>query len=183
MQEEKRLARWHAALAVALLLLRAGSAAAQGGAPPGSAPAARQAEPVPEVRPPEPAPAAPAGATLTVVVTGVAEAKGQLIVRVFTSADGWPKPKHAAASAIVPARAPETEVRFPGLPPGPCAVSVVHDLDGDGKLTMRWFPYPHPGEPTGASNGATGHLGPPSFEAARIELSPGGTTAKVALRP
>lgn len=123
----------------------------------------------------------PEGAGLTVVVTGIAASKGQLLVTVFTSGDGWPKPQRAAAAARVDATAPEQEVRFDGLPPGPCAVSVVHDLDGNGKLTMRWLPWPHPAEPTGASNGATGSFGPPSFEAARFELLPGGGVARVAL--
>ena len=125
--------------------------------------------------------AATDGATLTVVVTGITESRGDLLVTVFTSADGWPKPKHAAASARVPATAPEQEVRLEGLPPGPCAVSVVQDLDGNGKLTMRWFPYPRPAEPTGASNGAKGSFGPPSFEAARFVLAAEGGRVRVTL--
>jgi uncharacterized protein (DUF2141 family) len=95
-----------------------------------------------------------------VVVTGIAESKGQLLVTVFTSKESWPKAQRATAAARVDARAPEQEVRFADLPAGPCAVSVVHDRDGNGKLTMRWLPFPHPAEPTGASNGATGTLGP-----------------------
>jgi uncharacterized protein (DUF2141 family) len=125
--------------------------------------------------------AATDGTTLTVVVTGITESRGDLLVTVFTSADGWPKPKHAAASARVQATAPEQEIRFDGLPPGPCAVSVVQDLDGNGKLTMRWFPYPRPAEPTGASNGAKGSFGPPSFEAARFVLAPEGGRVGVTL--
>ena len=125
--------------------------------------------------------AAADGANLTVVVTGITESRGDLLVTVFTSADGWPKPKHAAASSRVPATAPEQEVRLEGLPPGPCAVSVVQDLDGNGKLTMRWFPYPRPAEPTGASNGAKGSFGPPSFEAARFVLAAEGGRVRVTL--
>jgi uncharacterized protein (DUF2141 family) len=124
-----------------------------------------------------------ARARLTVVVSGIAESRGQLLVTVFHSAQGWPKAQHAAASARVPARAGTQEVRFEDLPPGPCAVSVVHDLDGNGKLTMRWFPYPRPAEPTAASNGATGTLGPPSFERARFELPVAGETIRLALAP
>jgi uncharacterized protein (DUF2141 family) len=124
---------------------------------------------------------APAVTTLTVVVSGITESRGELLVTAFTSRDGWPKPARAAARGRVPARAPQTELRLAGLPPGPCAVSVVQDLDGNGKLTMRWLPYPHPGEPTGASSGAKGRLGPPAFEDARFELPPGGGTVPVAL--
>jgi uncharacterized protein (DUF2141 family) len=126
--------------------------------------------------------AAADGATLTVVVTGITESRGDLLVTIFTSADGWPKPEHAAASARVRASAPQQEVRLDGLPPGPCAVSVVQDLDGNGKLTMRWLPYPRPAEPTGASNGAKGSFGPPSFEAARFVLAAEGGRVEVALR-
>ena len=127
--------------------------------------------------------AAPVGtATLTVVVDGVAQAKGQLLVRVFTSRAGWPKAEGAAAVVRAPALAPRTEVRVEGLPPGPVAVLVIHDLDGDGKLTMRWFPFPRPGEPVAASNGAKGLVGTPSFEDARIELPSGGATARVGLQ-
>lgn len=126
-----------------------------------------------------PTAAAADGATLTVVVAGIAESRGELLVTVFTSPSGWPKPEHAAATARVAATAPEQEVRLEGLPPGPCAVSVVHDLDGNGKLTMRWFPYPRPAEPTGASNASKGSFGPPSFEAARFALGPDGGTVRV----
>jgi len=123
------------------------------------------------------------GATLTVIVMGVGESTGQLLVTVFTSKEGWPKPEHAVARARVPAHAPETEVRIENLPAGPCAVSVVHDLDGNGKLTMRWLPYPRPAEPTGASNDAAGNFGPPAFDAAQFNLSPGGGTTRIELRP
>lgn len=170
-------------VSVVVLLMWAFAAAGEGtspAAPTGPRPAEPEAASLPAA---EQTAAHPGAAVLTVVVTGGAEAKGQLIVRAFTSADGWPKPKHAAASAVVPARAPQTEVRLDGLPPGPCAVSVVHDLDGNGKLTMAWFPYPHPAEPTGASSGATGRFGPPSFDAARFELPPGGTTTRIELHP
>jgi uncharacterized protein (DUF2141 family) len=143
------------------------------------APAAASAAVQPER--PEPSAARADGATLTVVVTGIEASKGQLLVTVFTSGEGWPKPQRAAAAARVDASAPEQRIRFEGLPAGPCAVSVVHDLDGNGKLTMRWFPFPRPAEPTGASNGATGTFGPPSFESARFELPPGGGTARVTL--
>jgi uncharacterized protein (DUF2141 family) len=161
---------------VLLMSLWAGTAVAQG-APSANSSAAADAPPA------DPPAAVQSGATLTVIVTGVAESRGQLLVTVFTSKEGWPKPKHAAATARVPARAPETEVRIDGLPAGPCAVAVVHDLDENGKLTMRWFPYPHPAEPTGASNGASGNFGPPSFDAARFGLPPGGRTTRIALRP
>jgi uncharacterized protein (DUF2141 family) len=160
------------ALAILLLTVGAGRADAPAAATPGSAPAGGGVRA-----------RGPGGASLTVVVNGVVERRGELLVTVFTSADGWPKPGRAAAAARVAAIGATQEVRFEGLPVGPCAVSVVHDLDGNGRLTMRWFPFPHPGEPTGASNGATGSLGPPSFERARFELGPDGATIPVTLSP
>jgi len=95
-----------------------------------------------------------AAATLTVVVEGVDQAKGQLLVGVFTSRAGWPKAEGAAAVVRAPAQAPRTEVRVEGLPPGPVA----------------------------ASNGAKGLVGTPSFDDARSSLPPGGGTARVSLR-
>jgi uncharacterized protein (DUF2141 family) len=130
----------------------------------------------------EPAAAQPATATVTVKVTGVPDARGQLLVSVFTSASGWPKASRAAATARVAARAGETEVRIGRIRPGPCAVSVVHDANGNGKLDMRWFPVPRPAEATGASNDAPARFGPPAFEDARFELPADGREIRIALR-
>jgi uncharacterized protein (DUF2141 family) len=160
---------------VLLLALGAGSAAAEDGVNDAAATATGPVHQAHARR--------PDAASLNVIVTGIAESRGQLLVTVFTSAGGWPKPQRAAAAARVTASAPYQEVRFDDLPAGPCAVSVVHDLDGNGKLTMRWFPFPSPAEPTGASNGATGTLGPPSFERARFDLPPRGGTVRISLGP
>jgi uncharacterized protein (DUF2141 family) len=60
-------------------------------------------------------------------------------------------------------------------------VAVFHDENGNGKLDMGWFPLPGPSEGTAASNGATGRMGPPTFEDARIECKPGETVVRMKL--
>jgi len=119
-------------------------------------------------------------ATLVITVTGARSDRGTIVIAVFTQRDGWPRLGRAQRAVTVPATAP-ARVIVEGLAPGECAVSAFHDEDGDGKLGMRWFPLPHPAERTGASSGATGRLGPPSFEAARLACPAGETLVPIAL--
>ena len=54
------------------------------------------------------------------------------------------------------------------LPPGRYAVAVYHDRDNSGKLETGAFGIPK--EPVGFSNNPAFLFGPPSFDAASIEL-------------
>ncbi|MCR9143712.1 MAG: DUF2141 domain-containing protein [bacterium] len=61
-------------------------------------------------------------------------------------------------------------VEIPKLALGTCAIIVVHDLDGDSRMTKNLIGFPQ--EPFGTSNNPT-FYGPPRFRAAAFTLKPG----------
>jgi uncharacterized protein (DUF2141 family) len=131
---------------------------------------------------PPPAPP-PAGnqATLAFAIEGVRNDKGQLLVAVYTSKEAWLKVPSAAKVMKVAPRAGNVFAVMEEVPTGACAVLVFHDENGNGKLDMGWLPLPGPTEGSGASNGATGRMGPPSWEDAKFECRPGEAVVKLKL--
>jgi uncharacterized protein (DUF2141 family) len=119
---------------------------------------------------------------LTVDTSGFRNAQGQLIVAVFDSKDGWPKLEKALRVEKVKATGATARVTFKGLPTGTYAVEVIHDENANGKLDMRWLPFPKPLEGAGASNDAPASLGPPSFSDARFRLSEKGGVIAIKMR-
>ena len=77
---------------------------------------------------------------------------------------------------------PTLDVTFRDLPPGTHGVAVIHDENENGKLDMRWLPYPKPTEGAGASNDAPASVGPPSWSDARFKLSDKGGAITIHLR-
>ncbi len=57
-------------------------------------------------------------------------------------------------------------VVFKNVQPGEYAISVFHDVNGDGKLDVNFIGMPREG--IGASNDASGTFGPPSYEKAKF---------------
>ena len=121
-----------------------------------------------------PGPAAASSASLQIQITGVDPAAGgQLRVLLFRGEDAWLKTDAALRLQQLPASGPEVQLQFTELSPGDdYAVEVHHDQNGNGKLDMRWFPYPKPREGVGLSNNDPG-FGRPDFSAARFPLGPG----------
>ena len=62
----------------------------------------------------------------------------------------------------------DIEVRFAGIPAGTYAVSVLHDVNGDGKLGTNLLGIPN--EPVGFSNNVRLRFGPPRFQAAAFAV-------------
>jgi uncharacterized protein (DUF2141 family) len=67
---------------------------------------------------------------------------------------------------------------FRPVPAGTYAVACFHDENGNGKLDTGLFGIPKEG--VCASNGATGTLGPPSFNDAKFDAA--GTPRDVSVR-
>lgn len=63
----------------------------------------------------------------------------------------------------------EADWTIDNLPYGYYAVSAWQDINGNGKMDTN--SYGAPVEPTGFSNNAKGHFGPPSWDDAKIELN------------
>jgi uncharacterized protein (DUF2141 family) len=109
------------------------------------------------------------GISLRIKVTGIKAGTGTLQVAVYDKPKGFPTQyMNASYKTIVTSPGPEAEVVFDSVVPGRYAVSVMQDLNGNGKLDT--WPMGIPKEPWGVSNNIKAKLGPPSFESALISI-------------
>ncbi|MDE0335273.1 MAG: DUF2141 domain-containing protein [Defluviicoccus sp.] len=112
---------------------------------------------------------ATSAADLEVVVTGLNSAEGEARIAVHKRVAGVEFPGGGVVAATIrPASKGEIRVVFVDLAPGDYAVATFHDTDGDGKLGQNIVGMPTEG--FGFSNGATGFMGPPSFDKAAVTL-------------
>ncbi len=106
---------------------------------------------------------------LTVNVTGFDKIEGSVRIAFYMSDDGFASDlEKAVYDAAEPVTSEIVTFTFDILPAGVYAFSVYHDEDDDGELDMKF--YGPPSEKVGASNNATGRMGPPSFEDASFIL-------------
>jgi uncharacterized protein (DUF2141 family) len=118
--------------------------------------------------------------TLTVEVLGVKTSAGRMRACLWDRSGGFPdcgraQPLYRAEAA--PAN--RVRLRFENLAPGQYAVSVLHDVDGDGRLRANALGFPQ--EPIGLSNGLRLGLTGPSFRHSQITVS-GETTVVISLQ-
>ena len=113
---------------------------------------------------------------LTVEVLRVTPNAGPVMVAVYDKAEDFPAPQKGLAGQAVEAHGESAEATFHGLAPGRYAVAVYQDLNRNGKLDKNFLGLPT--EPYGFSRDARGSLGPPSFDAAAVDIP---ATAKVTI--
>jgi uncharacterized protein (DUF2141 family) len=107
--------------------------------------------------------------TLVVKLSGLGGRAGVVRVMVWREAAGFPtKPEKAVAQKAQPVTGPEGELSFSGLARGSYAVAGYVDENSNGVMDRSLLGWPV--EPTAASNGARGVVGPPSFADAAFEL-------------
>lgn len=117
------------------------------------------------------------GAELRVDVPDADPASGALYVALFDSEQSF-RARDSSHGAV--ARDGTPSVVFTSLPPGPYAVAVFQDLNGNGKLDLNLMGVPT--EPYGFSRNVTGDMGPPAFQDAAVELTGGSQTEVIELR-
>jgi uncharacterized protein (DUF2141 family) len=122
--------------------------------------------------------------TLSVNTSGMRNGTGQLIVALFNGESGWPKLDKALRLEKVKlaGKGASVGVSFKDLPPGIYGVAVIHDENENGKLDMRWLPYPKPIEGAAASNNPQPTLGPPSWGESRFKLTEKGGALAIQMR-
>ena len=114
-------------------------------------------------------------------VEGLRSDRGQVICSLYSSPKGFPKDSQRAfarANSLISGKQGACEFR--GLEPGTYAVAVFRDENFNGKLDTGFLGVPREG--VGASNGATGHFGPPKFNAAAFHYSGGRLDLKITIK-
>lgn len=106
-------------------------------------------------------------ADLTVEILGTRSQQGSVAAALFAGSAGWLKPDQAVQGQFVPA-AGKVVVLFRGLAPGRYAVSAYHDENNNAKMDMNAASLPI--EPYGFSRNAQGHMGPPAYDDAALDL-------------
>jgi uncharacterized protein (DUF2141 family) len=115
---------------------------------------------------------------LVVEVSGLRSDQGQLLLRLFTSEDGFPTDGSKALRQLKqPIAGRKVRFELSGLALGSYAVACVHDENGDGKLDKNLLGIPKEG--VGASNDAKGRMGPPKWQDARFDFKQDGAAIKI----
>jgi uncharacterized protein (DUF2141 family) len=114
--------------------------------------------------------AVPAGVgAITVRITGLRSADGNLSVALFNVKKGFPgKYERAVRKAQISAAGSQHVVVFDDVPYGTYAVAVQHDENANGKLDANFLGMPKEG--VGTSNNPKSKFGPPSFDDASFVL-------------
>ncbi len=105
---------------------------------------------------------------------------GKIQVSLFHTPEGFPANEKALRIVkILPS--PTVVTNFNNLAFGEYAIVVVHDENENGRMDMKWLPYPHPGEGYSISNNATSRTGPPKFDPAKFKLTTSSLTVRLVL--
>ncbi len=121
-----------------------------------------------------------AGVTLEVRATGFRDSRGQALARLYRPGDDVLGPPWRSAHG--PISEGKAQLHFEGLPAGPYAVVVVHDVNANGEIDHTLLRLP--AEPLGFSRGFRLGLlsGMPTFEKLSFEVSPAAHAVEVEVR-
>ncbi len=117
--------------------------------------------------------------SLSVTLTQVRDARGQLRVGLYQDPKTFRKEAQAFAVQQVPATPGTVQVRFTNLPPGRYAIMAYHDENGDGELNRRLGMFPTEGY--GLSNNPK-VMGPPQFEDSAFQVPAAGQAVSIEIR-
>ena len=111
----------------------------------------------------------PALTEVSLVVTDLRSAKGQVLACLTAQPKGFPdcRKDPAAKQAIVPAGA-TVRIVFEAVPAGRYAISMIHDENANHKMDMALI---MPKEGYGFSRNAPVRMGPPKFDKAAFEVT------------
>ncbi len=121
----------------------------------------------------------PQTGSLSVTLTQVRDARGQLRVGLYQDPKTFRKEAQAFAVQQVPATPGTVQVHFTNLPPGRYAIMAYHDENGDGELNRRLGMFPTEGY--GLSNNPK-VMGPPQFEDSAFQVPAAGQAVSIEIR-
>lgn len=117
--------------------------------------------------------------TLTVEFTDARSTQGSVNAALYSSDSTWLQTAQAAQIDKTDAAGDKTVLVFRNLEPGRYAISAYHDENGNGKLDTNVVGLPV--ERFGFTRDARGHMGPPAFGDAAVDLQ-ADTTLRITLR-
>jgi uncharacterized protein (DUF2141 family) len=106
---------------------------------------------------------------LAIDLHGLKPRGGTVVVALYDQAAAFPKPESRLTFQTLVPTADTGQVVFRELPPGRYAVVAYQDANGNGKFDKNVLGIPT--EAYGFSNDARGRMGPPTFEAAALDVS------------
>lgn len=112
------------------------------------------------------------GHVVTVRVSGLQSKEGQLIVCLWGSASGFPdcnSPDVEGVQRVTVSPTEGVEVTFTDVASGEYAVSVLHDINSDGRTDTNFLGIPR--EPVGVSGEPVRRLGAPRFDDAKFQVT------------
>jgi uncharacterized protein (DUF2141 family) len=121
---------------------------------------------------------AAAAGTLDVHVSGIEQPRGEILIALCAASEYLVRDCTHGSLAAADANAIVVPVR--DVPEGRYALLVLQDLDGDRRVKRNFIGMPL--EPVAFGNDASVRFGPPTFEAAAVEVTAGHSTANVRLR-
>jgi len=83
--------------------------------------------------------------TLEVVVQGLENTKGQIMVSINKGPEGWPESNFIEQRFIPTFTVPTFTITFKDLPYGNYAVGLLHDTDKNGEMTKNFIGMPKEG--------------------------------------
>ncbi len=110
-------------------------------------------------------------ADLVIRITGISEPLGEVGCALYANATGFPMDRATARGQWRPADAGGVTCRFPDVPEGTYAVSIVHDRNGNKRVDRNFVGMPT--EQWGVSNNARPRMRAPTFEEARFTVAAG----------
>jgi uncharacterized protein (DUF2141 family) len=108
---------------------------------------------------------------VTVRIQGLRDDRGMVFVALYDNPRAFANKRGQTAGAVVRPRNRGAVAVFADVRPGKYAAAFFQDSNGNQKLDTNLFGLPS--EPFGFSKDAMGKLGPPTFEAAALDLPAG----------
>ncbi len=112
------------------------------------------------------------GAGIEVQVKNLDSEKGQVIIGLYDAGEKFPETGRERKGLILDLSSAKPKGTFSSLPPGNYAVSLFHDVNGNGKLDKNFMGIPTEGYGF-SKNAYNWYGGAPGFEQASFELEEG----------
>lgn len=102
--------------------------------------------------------------SLTIIITGLKNNNGQIIMDIFNSGNGFPMKTENAIfrKKITIPKEGKVVFHIEGIKNGEYAFALIHDENNNDKLDLNFIGIPKEG--VAASNNAKGFLSPPNYE-------------------